>query len=159
MAATGKRAIALGKNVDSWCTRCKLMLAHTVEAISDGVPTRVHCNTCGAQHAYRPGPPGEKGAGTEKAAGTKKAAKSSASPRRAAPRKSAKEPPGPADYARLLDRCDRSTSRRYEVSARFAPSQVLEHPVFGTGIVLAERVPDKIDVLFADGMRTLIHRR
>lgn len=148
-----KRTIALGKNVDSWCTRCKMMLAHTVEAVVEGVPTRVHCNTCNAQHAYRPGPPGEK------AAAPKKAAKASSSPRRAAPRKSSKEPAGPADYARLLERCDRSNPRRYATNERFAASQVLEHPVFGTGIVLTERASDKIDVLFADGMRTLVHRR
>ena len=46
-----------GSTVDSWCTKCKLVLAHTVEAMVEGKITRVHCNTCRGQHAYRPDAP------------------------------------------------------------------------------------------------------
>jgi hypothetical protein len=38
----------VGKNVDSWCTRCKLVLAHTIETVLNGKITKVHCNTCRA---------------------------------------------------------------------------------------------------------------
>ena len=27
----------VGKNVDSWCTRCKLVLAHTIETVLNGI--------------------------------------------------------------------------------------------------------------------------
>ena len=34
-----------GDDVDSWCGVCKLMLAHTIEAMVGDTPARVHCNT------------------------------------------------------------------------------------------------------------------
>src|SRR5436190_4368870 len=48
----------LGGNIDSWCGKCKLVLAHTIEAMVGDKPARVHCNTCGSQHSYKPNPPG-----------------------------------------------------------------------------------------------------
>ncbi len=48
-----------GDDVDSWCGTCKRLLAHTVEAMVDDVPARVHCNTCKAQHKYKPYMPGQ----------------------------------------------------------------------------------------------------
>ena len=44
----------VGDNIDGWCTRCKLVLTHTIEAVVGGKITRVHCNTCRGQHAYLP---------------------------------------------------------------------------------------------------------
>ena len=73
----------VGKDVDSWCTRCKLILAHTVEAMVGPKVTRVHCNTCGSQHAFRPTAPGKTAAGTKTAAS--KAREAKASPSRADP--------------------------------------------------------------------------
>src|SRR5262249_39525256 len=43
----------VGGTVDSWCGKCKMMLAHTVEAMVGATPARVHCNTCKSQHAYK----------------------------------------------------------------------------------------------------------
>jgi hypothetical protein len=71
MATTAK--IKTGSEVDSWCTKCKLILAHTVEAMADGKITRVHCKTCRGQHAYRATAPGS-GSGSSPARRTKSAA-------------------------------------------------------------------------------------
>src|SRR5439155_18008301 len=48
-----------GDNIDSWCGKCKMMLAHTIEAVVRNKPARLHCNTCQAQHSYKPYEPGE----------------------------------------------------------------------------------------------------
>jgi hypothetical protein len=48
-----------GGNVDSWCGKRKLILAHTIEVMAGDKPARVHCNTCKAQHSYKPYEPGE----------------------------------------------------------------------------------------------------
>src|SRR5437762_7464331 len=47
-----------GGDVDSWCGKCKRILAHTIEAMVGDKPARVHCNTCNAQHSYKPHEPG-----------------------------------------------------------------------------------------------------
>ena len=43
----------LGGNVDAWCGKCKMVLAHTIEAMVGEKPTRVGCNTCKSHHAYK----------------------------------------------------------------------------------------------------------
>src|SRR5438876_4707928 len=54
----GEAMLKPGGNVDSWCGKCKLVLAHTIEAMVGDKPVRVHCNTCKSQHSYKPNPPG-----------------------------------------------------------------------------------------------------
>src|SRR5213592_3205939 len=49
----GEAMLKPGGNVDSWCGKCKLVLAHTIEAMVGEKPARVHCNTCNAQHTYK----------------------------------------------------------------------------------------------------------
>jgi len=140
--------IAVGKDVDSWCTRCNLILAHTVEAMVGSRITRVHCNTCGGQHAYRSSAPGRRPAGASGAV------KRGGAGHKAGPRQSPAE-----EYAALLKGRDPTAARPYATSARFALGELLAHPVFGVGIVRASKDNNKIDVLFAAGQRTLLHGR
>src|SRR5215475_5538721 len=103
---------AIGKDVDSWCTRCRMMLAHTVEAVVNGRITRVHCNTCGGQHAHRASPPGQ-GTGSRARASRAEAAK----PVR--------------DYAALLRSRDPAMARAYATTERFKDGELIRHPTFG----------------------------
>jgi cytochrome c5 len=50
----------VGTNIDAWCTKCKLVLAHTIEAIAQDSIKRVSCNTCHGTHQYKSQAPGEK---------------------------------------------------------------------------------------------------
>ncbi|MGD9764328.1 MAG: hypothetical protein AB7V27_11480 [Candidatus Binatia bacterium] len=133
---------SVGKDVDSWCTRCKLILAHTIEAVSGGRITRVHCNTCGGQHAYRASVPGTSKSG---------AAKRSRTGRPTAAH--------PADHATLLRGRDPSTARHYSPSDRFAEGDLIQHDTFGVGVVTARKDVNKIEVSFADGAKVLLHRK
>ena len=134
---------AIGKSVDSWCARCKLMLAHTIEAIVNDKITRTHCNTCGAQHAYRRNPPGAAGVRARPAAST-----SGRSPKTSS---------SAVDYQALLQAVDAGKARPYTISERFRAKEIIAHPIFGLGLVIAERDANKIDVGFTDGMKTLTH--
>jgi len=131
----------VGKDVDSWCTRCKLVLAHTVESVASGRITRVHCNTCGGQHAYRPRAPGT-GTGSRPRARSGAAA---AKPVR--------------DYASILRSRDPSTARPYALTERFKEGELIRHATFGLGLVMTLKDANKIEVMFTDGSKTLIHRR
>ena len=136
---------AVGHDVDSWCTRCKLILAHTVEAMIGSKITRVHCNTCQSQHAYRPHPPGEQPA-------------SSRADRPAVQRAARPTPtPGANEYATLLSGRDTSSARAYATQDRFAPNDLIAHPIFGLGVVMTLKDRTKIDVLFREGLKTLVH--
>ncbi len=49
----------VGKNIDAFCSRCQLTLAHIVLYEVGGVVRAVKCKTCGAEHRYH-GPAPEK---------------------------------------------------------------------------------------------------
>jgi hypothetical protein len=120
-----------------------MVLAHTIEAVVNGRITRVHCNTCHGQHVYRAKPPGTSGKGTRSRSG--EAARAAAKPVR--------------DYATLLRGRDAASARAYGTTERFKDGDLIRHATFGLGLVTELRDGNKIDVLFADGSKTLIHRR
>lgn len=140
-----------GGNVDAWCGKCSLMLAHTVEAMVDGNIKRVHCNTCKSQHAYKGYAPGEAPPAAERA------------PRASKPRAASKKPSAgtlkASDYDNYMKGRDPNDARRYSPKVRFNAGEVIDHPKFGTGVAVAIKDGDKLDVLFPDGPRTLIHGR
>jgi hypothetical protein len=133
-----------GSNIDSWCGKCKLVLAHTIEAMVGDKPARVHCNTCKSQHAYRPGPPGkttrQKGEAGERT-----------------PRQPGK--PRTSKYQSLLNSKSASVPRTYSPKEKYQEGDVLEHPMFGRGVATAIKEGSKIEVLFESGSKTLIHER
>jgi len=137
--------IKAGSTVDGWCTKCKLVLGHTVEAMVEGKITRVHCNTCGGQHAYRASAPAPRAASGK---GSKSAA-----------RKAAEKVPKRSEYETLLRGRTGATARTYATTERFAPGELINHATFGLGVVTGERDSIKIDVHFADGPKVLMHGR
>jgi hypothetical protein len=122
-----------------------MMLAHTIEAVVDGRITRVHCNTCGGQHAYRASAPGTAGA--------------SGTQTRATRATRSRTTPAAVLYADLLRGRDANAARPYSSTERFVPNELIHHATFGLGVVTALKDVNKIEVLFADGVKTLIHRR
>jgi len=143
--------LKVGMDIDSWCTKCKLTLAHTIEAIAGGKITRVHCNTCRSQHAYRSRPPGTAAAGGATRSGTGRRATRSARTNKAGPQAD--------DYPALIRGRDASQARPYRLSEHFAPKDLIAHPTFGLGVVLSSKDGSKIEVLFADGPKTLAQGR
>src|SRR5262250_775396 len=120
-----------GSNIDSWCGKCKLILAHTIEAMVGDKPARVHCNTCKSQHSYRPNPP---------AGGTSRQSSSREPSKRRVGR-----------YQSLLNAKNTTTPRVYSPKERYEPGSVLDHPTFGRGITTAVKDETKIEVLFESG--------
>jgi hypothetical protein len=142
----------IGKNVDSWCTHCRLVLAHTIEIMAGERITRVCCNTCGGQHLYRVAAPRARAAPPSTRAATGRAASS----RRVG--RTNKEQAGRAsEYEEVLRGRTASTARLYSTSARFKVGELLSHPTFGLGAITGERDNVKLDVVFADGPRVLLH--
>ena len=138
--------LKLGGNVDSWCTKCTLILAHTVEAMVSDKPTRVRCNTCKAQHSYRPLEP-------VSAARQSRERKVGAAPEPRAGK------PRASRYQGLLKGKDMTLAKRYSPQDNYAPGDVLDHPNFGVGVATALRNGTKIEVLFEDGSKVLVHGR
>jgi hypothetical protein len=109
-------------------------------------PARVHCNTCKTQHAYKANPPSE----------TKKRA-----PREggAAAPKAAGGRTRTSKYQALLNSKDMAQARTYSIKETYAPGDVLNHPSFGVGVTTAIKDATKIEVLFENGTKVLVHGR
>ena len=137
-ATTGK--LKVGDYIDGWCTRCKLVLRHTIEAIAGGKVSRVHCNTCQGQHAHRANAPG-----TATKSGARKTGATQQAPR-------------PSSWETLLRGRDPSAAKPYATTTRYKVNEMIAHPTFGVGTITAER-DAKIEVTFRDGPRVLIHAR
>ncbi len=122
----------VGGEVDAFCTRCQLLLAHTVIAMVGAVPVKVECNTCRAVHKFR-------GASTTV-------------PRRTTPRESKTT----ISFDELLAG-QKGTTQRYLPTVLFAAGDVVDHPTFGRGFVSSVKDPGKVEVTFRTGVKTLVH--
>jgi len=133
-----------GSNIDSWCGKCKLVLAHTIEAMVGDKPVRVHCNTCKSQHSYKPNPPA-----------ARKARASAASDGSTVPPTKVRM----SRYQSLLKAKDTAVPKAYSPKDKYETGDVLEHPTFGRGVTTAIKDGTKIEVLFESGSKTLVHGR
>ena len=138
--------LKVGGEVDAFCTRCELTLAHTINALMAGRPVKVECNTCHTVHRYRGPPTGGARAGASRAGASRAAG-------------GAREKPVVAGFDELLGKRDASRAQPYSPKKRFAAEDVVDHPVFGRGFVSAVRDGDKIEITFRSDVKVLVHGR
>jgi len=124
----------VGGEVDAFCSRCQLLLAHTVIAMVGAVPVKVECNTCRTVHKYRSALP--------------KPAKV------AMPRGTAR---GAAVSFDQILASQAGPAKRYVPTESFSAGDVLDHPSFGRGFVSAQKDMGKVEVTFRTGVKTLVH--
>ena len=134
--------IEIGQDVDSYCTKCMMDLYHTVVAKVDGKIKRVKCNTCGGQHNYRP-PKGE----TD---GTKRIQKM-----RNVSQPKVTLTPEKEWEAAILDK-DISNPLTYNPKNFLDINDIINHKLFGIGIVISERANNKVMVQFRSGLKVLV---
>lgn len=135
----------VGGEVDAFCTRCKMDLAHTILAMVGTKIVRVRCNTCGGDHAFR-GAPGT----------TDKPPRASSS--RAASSKAERPEKVVISFEEQLAGKDIANAPKYSPKDAYKVDQVIQHPTFGLGLVTAVR-GDKMDVAFKAETKTLVHAR
>jgi hypothetical protein len=138
---TGLTPARPGGEIDSWCGKCKLVLAHTIEAMVGSKPARVSCNTCRSQHSYKANPPGSRTTKREGAPVTR-SRRSSANL-----------------YQSLVKGAESTVIRNYSPKDNYQSGDVLDHPTFGRGAVMTVKDATKIEVLFENGTKTLVHAR
>jgi hypothetical protein len=130
-----------GGDVDAFCKRCQLELAHVIVAMAQGRVARVQCKTCHTVHAYRGG-----------AASTR----TRGEPSERAPRARTATRP---QYDDLLRGHDISRARKYAPATTYSEGNVINHPTFGLGLIMRVLSDGKIEVLFPAGSKVLVHAR
>ncbi len=153
------KPLRAGGEVDSWCTKCKLVLNHRIIAMVGATPARVECSTCSSHHNFRPRAPGEKAP----SAGGGRTIVSAGGSASAGPRSTrasvTKAQQAALDREKTWERAIAGKGMRdfrpYRVSETFAEGELVRHSKFGDGVVTRILDPKKVEILFKDDARTL----
>lgn len=127
-----------GKEVLSYCNKCKLALAHIIVVMKDPATIgKVTCKTCNGTHAYK-----------DPASKAKKVKSSTA--------KKSKKAVNVNDlWTSEIAKSD-GKSKAYSIRESFEIGDLLDHKKFGPGVVQA-LVDGKIEVLFQHEIKILVH--
>jgi hypothetical protein len=135
--------VKVGGEVDSFCTKCQMVLAHTIHAVMSGRPVKVECNTCHGVHRYK----GPAGATEPRTVGGVRV------------ERPVRERPVVAGFDELLASRKRTAPQPYSPKKSFAVDDVVDHAIFGRGFVSAVRDGSKVEVTFRSDVKILIHGR
>ncbi len=139
-------ALSVGKEVLSQCNKCKLTLAHIIVTMKANVPQKVMCKTCKATHTYK-----DPSAAKVKTTVAKMVKKAKGHGRKVT--ESVEEL-----WNKAMTKAT-STPVDYSMKASFQTGDVIIHPTFGNGVVEKLIDNNKIEILFQDDYRTLMHKK
>lgn len=126
--------LSVGEQIEARCTKCRKNNDHVIITLEEGAPVKVQCSVCSRQHKYRP----------------------PTVPKKPAVRKTAK--PRDADrkeWEALQPSMDKSKAKTYSMTDAYKLKALIDHPVFGLGIVQRIIGSQKIEVLFEDGKKVM----
>jgi hypothetical protein len=145
------KPLRVAGEVDSWCTRCRLILNHRIVSMKSGKAHQVECLTCRAQHLWRPNAPGDRppAAGSSTGERTRAASATARTPRVSAAARHEQT------WEHALNGRGVNEFKAYNVAASFQEGDLLRHKKFGDGVVTRVIDSHKVEVLFRDEARTL----
>lgn len=139
-------SFSVGKEILSYCNKCKLNLAHLIVVMKDlETIGKVQCKTCKSTHAY-------KNPDTEK---IKKVRKKS----NGGSRRQTKKEKMIADTWQAAMDDPNNKEVKYSPREKFNKGDLIDHPKFGTGVIEKLIESDKIEVVFQNEIKTLIHNK
>ena len=137
-----------GDVIDAYCTKCKLLLTHTVLSEIGGVPINIECKTCGGQHKNRK-------ALSQPKAGEK--SRRAALAKRGVGRASAKET---VTVSALWETKNSNMNpntviKEYRMQDKYKANDVIQHVTFGLGFVEKITSDTSMNVLFKDSVKRM----
>lgn len=140
-------AIGVGKEILSNCSKCKLILAHIIVTMkSADLPDKVMCKTCKTTQSFK-----------DPSAKKKKTSTDSVIKAARAARGKTTESVGEM-WTKAVNKST-GGSKAYTIRGSFQMGDLIDHPTFGQGIVEKLIDDNKIEVLFQDDIRTLMHKK
>ena len=130
--------LKVGGDIKYFCSRCNLELGHRILAMVGADPARVRCNTCFSERNYRV---------------QKRKAPTSAEKARERP--SARKLKDHDFYRQKIQASLMNTPKAYRIDLEIAEGDVIDHKVFGRGVVLKTIPPDRMEIIFQDEVKVL----
>ncbi len=132
---------AVAQNLFTACKKCEVDRYHKVLAHKTATSAQVQCEVCGAKKTFKI---------------TKPKAPRKASTKRKKDGKAAS--PGHPSWETLNQSIGAEDTSSYKMSDYFKINTAIRHPKFGVGFVVFE-ASSRIDVVFEDAVRSLVHNR
>ena len=140
MASISLQPVA--KSFYTLCKKCDTDRYHTVLAHTSNTTAKLKCEVCGKTSSWK----------LPSTAASKKRATAAAGPSPRA-RNSHRE-----QWQQLVGNDTTSAEVAYNLKNKFEPNTLLKHPKFGRGYIKSTQ-PDKIEVVFEDEVKMLMHNR
>lgn len=137
----------VAKSFFTFCKKCNADRYHTVLAHTTSKTAKIKCEVCASQKSYSLPKAGSSATGAAKV-----------SRPRGANSESARRSSHNAEYESLLQTYENAKEISYNIKAKFAMNQKINHPKFGVGVVRGVH-QDKVEVVFSDEVRNLVHNR
>ena len=135
--------IGVGKEIVTYCSKCKLDLGHIIVVMKDAAtPHKVQCNTCKSTHSFK---------------APKTVTKRRASSGTRKPRQTKEE--------KIINLWEEGIENfsgepiKYSIKTKFEEGQVINHPKFGPGVVDKIIDTNKIEVIFRTDVKILMHAK
>lgn len=132
-----RKTLKVGDDFVHYCSRCKLELGHRILAMRGSEPARVRCNTCYSERNF------------------KKQAKSHAAVKQVRERQPKKTSSHSEFYQQKLTEAGGRPSVKYRIDQSFKEGDLVEHKLFGLGVVLKVIPPDRVEIVFSEEIKML----
>lgn len=137
----------VAKSFFTFCKKCNADRYHMVLAHTSAKTAKIKCEVCGSQKSY-----------SLPKAGSSSSGKATVSRSRSAASEAARRSSHNSEYESLLENHESAKEVAYNIRTKFSLNQKILHPKFGVGIVRGVQ-PEKVEVVFADEVRNLVHNR
>ncbi len=159
-----------GDYITAKCRRCNDITGHVIMLVLDGRIAKVECKACGSVHKYREDknylPEKRYSSFAEKNFQNDLRQTENLKPRKIEPSsKPGTHPSGErhlsspskteSAWQKAILRHKGKAPQLYSMTGTFELQSLIDHPIFGTGEIVALPSPDKINVLFQGGIKTL----
>lgn len=131
------------------CKKCDAERYHIVLAHPTSTSAKVECEVCHSKKTY-------KLAGKKSATGLPKKVSGAAAAKKAKADETRKSSHS-KEFHELVESA-KGDAQGYNMKLKFTLNQKIKHPKFGVGVIKAA-LPDKIEVVFEDEIRMLVHNR
>ncbi len=140
----------VAKSFFAFCSKCDADRYHKVVAHTSPTTAKLKCEVCGSTKKYTLPKVQERKLMTRKSGTTVRVPKVISESARASAHKN--------EYEGLLVPLQEAPEHNYSMKTKYEKGIKLSHPKFGVGVV-REVVGDKMDVVFSDEVRSLVHNR
>lgn len=137
----------VAKSFYAFCKKCDADRYHVVLAHTSSTSAKIKCEICGSQKTYSL-PKAQTRTGKPLTGAAAKKREQTLSSRKSSHRN---------EYEMLMSN-EGAPTVPYNMKGKFEKNTKLQHPKFGMGFI-KDAAADKIEVVFEDEVRTLIHNR